>query len=519
MSDQAWECNDSLLQFADAEPQRRDRITLDGLRWDDAAPDASVSLDVNAAAVLEGVVVKSRRRRRVLRLDCGAYAKEFVYDGIRAIFKRFFGGNAAREAGKFLQMSAKGIAVPTLVGWGRETKGLFLVRDVLITREIPSAVHLDRFMSQSYPALSFRDRQQFLTQLAEFVRGLHDQGVLHRDMHRGNVMITEASGTYSFFLLDVDRVRLHSQPLSPRQRACNLTPILTNLASTTRVFRFFRAYGVDTRSAAGRDFLHLFHHVSFSHRYKIWESKARRCLHTNRYFIKERRGGYTVYRRRSVKSDAVVDLLVKDPDALLETGETLKLGRAHTAAKVYLNGKPYFLKRYNRKGLLYRLKYAFRRSAVLRNWSTTWGFNVRGLPVPLPLVVLEHRRFRLLSNCYILFTYADDAQPLYRIWPTLDGAQKKSVLGSFLTTLKRLYFSGGFHQDLKWSNVLVRPRDNRFEVILIDLDGARLRRRQTPPKRRMKDVKRFFIELDRHEPEGRFKLAICLSLQSETGFV
>lgn len=189
--------------------------------------------------------------------------------------------------------------------------------------------------------------------------------------------------------------------------------------------------------------------------------------------------------------------MLADPDRLLEEGQIYKAGNTVRAARIELNGKSYFLKRFNCKGWSYRCKNAFRRSRAVRSWLVAWGFCLRSLPVAEPLICLEERRLRLLGRSYILFDFVEETEPLARLWPRLDAAERRGLLTRLALLLGRLHLFGGLHGDLKWSNILVRGQMGK-ELYLIDLDGSKIVGSGKPRAKR-KDLKRFLVDLTKFQ--------------------
>ena len=231
------------------------------------------------------------------------------------------------------------------------------------------------------------------------------------------------------------------------------------------------------------------------HLNKIWFWKAQRCLSTNSRFGKKKRNGFTVFFLKKPGIDGILDVLLSDPDRLLESGQILKAGNTVRAARIELNGKNYFLKRFNCKGWNYQLKNSLRRSRAVRTWLVSWQFRVRGLPVPEPLICLEERHLCLLSRSYLLFRFIENSEPLDRFWSHSDPASRKDLLGRLGLLLGRMHFFGGLHGDLKWNNILVGGK----RLYLTDLDGSSIVGKGKFAAKR-KDLERFLVDLEKTRP-------------------
>jgi serine/threonine protein kinase len=187
---------------------------------------------------------------------------------------------------------------------------------------------------------------------------------------------------------------------------------------------------------------------------------------------------------------------------VLDRGEVLKAGRTVQAASVFIDGQKYFLKRYNDKSFVYRLRNAFRKSRAVRTWFVSWEFLYRGLPVPEPILCLEERSFRFLKRSYILYEYVDNSMRLPQKWPLLDTQTRKSILIRLAIKLDWIHRTGGIHGDLKWNNLLIDENNN---IYFIDFDGSRV---SFPGKSQKiaKDLNRFLIDLSKFENDEGLKL-------------
>jgi tRNA A-37 threonylcarbamoyl transferase component Bud32 len=277
--------------------------------------------------------------------------------------------------------------------------------------------------------------------------------------------------------------------------------LLSNLwifVSRSQRFRFLRVYGVHP-DLEGRRFIAELARKALRHATKICRKKALACLGDNRRFGKEERNGFTVFYRKRPGVEALLDGLLADPDRILEEGQIFKAGNTVRAARVELNGRHYFLKRFNCKGWRYSLKNAFRRSRAVRSWMISWGFRLRGLPVPEPLICLEERRMRLLKRSYILFNFVEDSETLSGVWPRLDSVAREGILARLAFLLGRLHLFGGVHGDLKWNNILV---NGQGDLCFTDLDGSRIVGPGKYRKKR-KDLDRFLVDLAKAQPGNK----------------
>jgi tRNA A-37 threonylcarbamoyl transferase component Bud32 len=491
-------------------------VFLQRIEWQFLSPEGRILLAELNEAGFQGEIVKANPKRQVVRRS-GAFIKEVRYRGLPMLFKTFSEGNACREGRISLRLAESGIAVPRVLAYGLEKKNGFIRRDLLLTREESGAKSMVEVVRGLYPAMSIREKFLLVEEFADFIRILHDNGVSHADLHIGNILwVPERERGRRFVLLDTDRVVVKNRPLSRNQRAVNLALLLSNLwtlVGRSQRFRFLRDYGV-VLDQKGRRFVADLEAKTLKHSERICRKKAQASLGNNRRFGKEVRSGFTVFFRKRAGIEKLLDGLLADPDRLLESGEILKAGNTVRAARIELDGRYYFLKRFNCKGWGYRLKNAFRRSRAVRSWLVSWGFLLRSLPVPQPIICLEERRLRLLGRSYILFEYVDRAETLTGVWPRLGDAERRGLLIRLAMLFGRMHLFGAVHGDLKWNNILVRDQDCR-DLFLTDLDGSRI---VGPGKRRAKraDLGRFLLDLAKVEP-GEKHLSFFLECWARWG--
>lgn len=469
-------------------------VSLQGIQWQYVSSEGRDEIsEVN----LSGELVKAIPKRQVIKKQ-RVFVKEVYYRGWSALVKTFYGGTACREGRISLALAEAGIAVPEVLAFGTEKTNGIICRDVLLTREEPGGKTLLEMMRQDYPVLPCRAKLQLVEEFACFIKRLHDAGVLHADLHIGNILwFPERDTGKQFVLLDTDRVVQKNRPLSRGEKTANLALLLGNLwtlVSRSQRFRFLRFYGI-CLGQVNRRFIAELEAKALKHSNKIWRKKAERCLYNNSRFGKVKRNGFTVLFSKRAGIEDVLEELLGDPDRLLDQGQIFKAGNTVRAGRIELNGKSYFLKRFNCKGWSYRLKNAFRRSRAVRSWLVSWGFRIRSLPVPEPLVCLEERRMRLLGRSYLLFEFVEQTEPLAKVWSRFDAAERRGFLIRLALLVGRLHLFGGLHGDLKWSNFLVGgQRDN--DVCLTDLDGSKI---LGPGKYRnkRKDLERFLVDLSK----------------------
>jgi tRNA A-37 threonylcarbamoyl transferase component Bud32 len=472
------------------------KIGLDGIHWRYFSEKAGSWPAIAGQPSVTGEPRKSSYNRCVLRLPQGIFIKQIRYWGMKSGLKTLWKGNAYKEWKMILELERRGVPVPEVLAFGTDRSKGLLKREILVTKEISKGISLADFIKNNYPRLDFREKLQFIESFALFIKHLHEAGIFHADLHLRNIFIHRNNGENSFVLLDLDRVRINPVQLSQRQRTANLALLLANfwtLGSLTERFRFLKCYNSQWRGTEGRNFIKNISRIAFKISHKNWRKKTKRCLSNNSRFVKEKVGAFKIYRARCPVTDQILRGLLPDPDHILEQGEILKNGKTVKAAKIELDGRLFFLKRYNCKGWKYQIRNSFRRSRALRTWRVTWGFAIRDLPVPKPLICLEERNFRLLRRSFVLSEFLEKTRRINDLWGEMNNFDQTGFSVRLAMILGRMHRVGGFHGDLKWNNILVRPFKDGKRIVLCDMDSARVYR-HTQYSKSIKDLQRFLYD-------------------------
>jgi len=181
---------------------------------------------------------------------------------------------------------------------------------LLLTEALPNAMALDQFFQQ-WLAQADQPRllRILLEELAHFLAKCHQAGVLHQDLHTGNLFVeveenfcqpeTFRPGLVHFFLIDVQAVRL--QGALDRQRSLQNLSLLAGAwrerTTPAQRWRFWKRYcecrpevSFDLRRDAER-----LDRLGWEHRLRICRRRDRRCLATNRDFIALKTAGGKIY--------------------------------------------------------------------------------------------------------------------------------------------------------------------------------------------------------------------------------
>ncbi len=469
----------------------------DNIRWLYLADEAKSWLARLESCEGHGTVIKDYPKRSVFLCD-GVYVKEVRYQGLRMLLKGVFGGNVCREGEISRRLASMNVSVPEVLGYGVEKQAGCLRRDLLLTRAVRDGRNLLAVFFDEYPFFKWEEKAGFVRDLAGFIKSLHDKGVSHKDPNLGNIVCQKDNIRFDFYLIDTDQVVIRDSSLTEAERIENLALLhsLHNQLCKTQKIRFLKTYLGDDTLQEFRRFAENLERSALKHSLTVWSKNARKCLSSNMRFIKLKHQGFNVYRQRTPEAEALLNLLLPDPDAVLDSATSVKNGRTVSAVKVCSAGKNYFLKRYNYKGLTYGFRNAFRASRAVKTWVVFWEFRGRRLAVPEPLVCLEERRFRFLRRSYLLTEFIENSSNLKNNYSQLEEKERVSLLFRIAVLLGKMHRAGAVHNDLKWDNLLLQQTPAGLNLFLTDLDGARISHRIGGHKPLCKDISRFMRDFD-----------------------
>jgi tRNA A-37 threonylcarbamoyl transferase component Bud32 len=372
-------------------------------------------------------------------------------------------------------------------------------------------------------------------ELARLVGHMHAAGVIHRDLHCGNVLVRPGppgADAPELVLMDLHRV-YRRRRLSRRARSANLAQLFHDrLHVTTRTdrLRFLKHY----RAAAGaegslRGWQLTVEHLAAIHRGRQHRQRDARVFEDGKYFARLRledgwRGHAVLASKRHMAgSEAAgrsftVDQwarLLRRPDDLFGGAgvEVVKDSPSGLLVRrrIELGGRgvSVYIKRTRRKHTWKAVFDCFRLARPLRAFALGHALLTRRIATALPLAAIERRVGPFLADS-ILITEEVAAPRLNQFLNTwlatpprgdvpLTGPQQQHlaqcVLAQLGRLLQRLHDGRYFHRDLKASNLLVRWQVGRVpELVLIDLDGLH-RCRLLTARRRFQGIMRLNVSL------------------------
>jgi len=194
----------------------------------------------------------------------------------------------------------------------------------------------------------------------------------------------------------------------------------------------------------------------------------------------------------SLKLSAKALESLQGPDLLLQDTKLDKDSRSTTAGVVELDGKKYFLKRYNNKNFKKKLTNSVRQTRPFRVLKTSQSLSEAGVFTPEIYAALNYRHGLLLESSYLLSSYMQSAKTAGQMIESLVGEEKRAVFAEKVCQmLVKMHDAGILHGDVKTSNIIVKPNDDAtYDLGLLDLDGSHCYTEALPAKKRSYDLAR-----------------------------
>jgi tRNA A-37 threonylcarbamoyl transferase component Bud32 len=476
------------------------QLTVGGFRW-------SLSPDLPAHLLnLEGLrlpewlrsgqacVVKQGPHRVVYRVELPGlcfYVKHNLIHDQRAWFRQLVRPSKARlEFDRVTAAALRGIPTIAPLAIAEQETRVGSGESILITRSIDDCIPLHFFLAAVLPTFAepraARLRQQLATELGKLVARIHDAGILHHDLHAGNLLVRITSDDrVQLFVIDLLAVKM-GPPLDWRQSRENL--VMINCWFTLRVnradrLRFWKAYflarrlGTWQRDAYGTKLyakgLDEIEELSWQRNLRFWSRRDKRCLYNGRYYRKIKTAQFVGHAVTEVDSSDLEDLL-KDPDAPFRMAtvpasgiRVLKESISSTVIEMdfKVNGQTrrVVYKRFRVTSWKDPVASLLRPTPALRSWVHGQGFRERGLPTARPFVVLHRRSAGMWHEGYLLTEKIAHADDLHDYLQSLDVAPRnqrlrllRQLIDRVARTIRALHQRELSHRDLKAANILVR---------------------------------------------------------------
>jgi serine/threonine protein kinase len=188
------------------------------------------------------LVLKNEKKVKVGRIPIDVsgqrrllYVKRYNAFSARAkLMSMFNHSGAVRSLQGAAILKRAGISTATPVAAVESRRCGMVMKSFYISEEIVDGMTSDRYwQSVAKDSRRFFRRRRFLESLAALFKMLHDRGIYHNDLKDANILVVPEKEKMSFYLLDLEGVRLYAS-LNHRRRIKNLVQLNRTLGRFTR---------------------------------------------------------------------------------------------------------------------------------------------------------------------------------------------------------------------------------------------------------------------------------------------
>lgn len=383
---------------------------------------------------------------------------------------------ARREWQMSQQALAQGIPIPVPLAMAERRQGRFLRDALLITQAIsPSSPLIELIPAR-------RDKELFF-QAARLLRQAHEAGILHQDLHAGNILVGMADK--KLYLIDLHRSRL-LKSISRRRRIWNLAQLFYSLQAwlTPEAKKaFLQQYNEAEdifRGGLEQNLREIERQVQRIHR-RHMRSRTKRCLKESGGFSLAKEHGWQIWCRREWKPQGLLKIVTRHRAIVAKGKEGLIKADRRTAITLF-NYKETRLcvKEYRYQGPWQPWKERFKGSRGRRGWLMGNGLVVRGIGGVIPQALLERRKRGLLKEAFLIMEtppgYSELDRYLVEAFQAhrADDSCREAFLDAFAGFMAHLYLHNIIHRDLKTCNIMVQEGEDTWHFGLVDMDDVRL---------------------------------------------
>ncbi len=434
--------------------------------------------------------VKSTPKRAVY--SAGPYYIKVYNFTYFHLLKRFFFNHARKEWRISCRLSKTGANIAAPVAFCS-----FRGKSYFVTRSVEPCIALSEFCLKEWNRLD-KKRKYLITDLfADFIGRLLNAGLYQKDFNLGNILI---AGDFSvFFAIDLQRARLLHRTLTDREKAKNLSYLLPCFEGTERRYKLRFFIHLVRIFPEIRPLLHNIQEWAYekirTHQLKKSHRKLR--LNNNKSHLINTPAVRGFIRKEL--DNRLISLLSEDPDRLFQNviGD-MKNSKRSRVSLIEWNDRRFIAKRYNLKGLLFRIRRLFSSSFAIQKWNTANLLSIRGIATPTIFASLDMGVGFFYRGTITLHEYIEQPhgnQDFYKnILISKSGRQR--VLSCLAFLLRHIHESGIYHGDGKVSNFLWTEKSGEIKIFVIDLDSTRFVRKISD-RQRFSDLKNMLVYLVR----------------------
>lgn len=200
---------------------------------------------------------------------------------------------AEKEAARIFEAYKRGIPTIFPIAVFARTKFLLYMESFLVLPYDKDVVQIDEaFRNES----TIAGKRKLIRQYAEFVRKVHSSGIYQDDFTATNTLVKKENENYVFALIDFERAKILSSPLSFEQRIKNLVKLFNSIEMSHKekllLLWYYKKGKLSDR--AGRKFMEKFNEFEKQYlKHNVTKIK-KQCLQNNRNY------GYVEFPKESI---------------------------------------------------------------------------------------------------------------------------------------------------------------------------------------------------------------------------
>ncbi|MBW2713157.1 MAG: hypothetical protein JRC77_05335, partial [Deltaproteobacteria bacterium] len=360
---------------------------------------------------------------------------------LREHFKRIIGYSPASREFRHLETLARHkVAVPAPLAFGKLDNG----DEVLVLPFLEGCT-----LNELPPGTPWR---KVLPEVGASVAQMHAVGLVHRDLHASNILITEDGPV----LLDVQRAKSSRSLKAQRADIGALDSALArNLPLSQRMRMREAALGFSRPwNASAREAIKQVSQAKQEHLWDYARGRTRRTLIPGRRFARFSFDGGRGLRLRDLEEKVATQAMREHAAALgdRDTRVIKQEGRSRVT-RVCVEGRSFIVKEIVDPSWGKRLVNLLRGAPAKRGWVGGHGLLIRGLLAPEPQAYLVRRRLGLPASSLLLLEDIASGRNVHFITSEeVDLSETLTVLGTMICSLHE---QGVDHGDVKAGNLLL----------------------------------------------------------------